>query len=594
MKKIISLIFIIAFTVCIFSGCGGESDTGSTASSPSAEKPSSAQKPSNDDVNYLNADNESVYRIVRPENCNENVTALASNIFKQMKSDLGAPIRQVSDAEDGTDTYEILIGNTNRPESASALEYLKEQKGGRYQDYIICTNGKKIVINAFTDEALTEAVKVFCESYIKREGIKGGISHLNATEGSFSEITVNGKNIKDFCIVRPHFNSSYLTQMQIDEMVDKVTQKTGYRLIVEEDAYKPEGSLEIVVGNTNRSGVEVQSNTDTYSIKVSGDKIYLNGGSPYATAMAVSEFSKMLLSGTVTDANSVVGSYETAAAGYDSASYYKPQWIDDFDYSDIGVNGVDTRKWWVISEDKTNFHAEGYNGKNSVRSTAPDVLRVEDGMLKISAKYDDFTYYGGMLRSTYDLVYLYGYVEQSAILADGGGLWSALWTTSAGGDYCGQEIDINECFGSAKVIAANGHTWPSEDAMANGWQHTSLDGRYDNQKKYACPDGKSFGQDLHTFGYLWTDKEMTFTCDGKVFFSYELTEENTQEYTAFNTEVQLIVSLATGFASNGSAPEEGAPYWSESNTLSVDYVHLYQIKDGKQIWKNGVEATTYK
>ena len=587
MKRLLCLIFVLTMSVSLFAGCGG----GNNSKSDSA---SSAQKPSTDDVLFINADNESVYRIVRPENCNENITALATTVFKQMKNVLGVPVRQVADTEDGADTYEILIGDTNRSESASALEYLKEQKGGRYQDYIICTSGKKIVINAFTEETLTKAVNVFCETYIKKEGIKGGISHLVATEGSFTDITINGKSIKDFYIVRPHYNSSYLTQMQLEEMTTKVAEKTGYMLKIEEDAYKTEGAMEIIVGNTNRSGVEAIGNTDTYSIKVSGNKIYLNGGSPYATAMAVSEFSKMLLSGSVTDANSVEGSYETTAAGYDSASYYKPQWLDDFDYSEIGVNGVSSQKWWIISDDKEKFHAEGHNGKTSIRSVLPDVLRVEDGKLLMSAKYDDNYYYGAMLRSPYSLVYRYGYIEQSALLPNGGGLWSSLWTVSAGGDYCGQEIDINECFGNAKVVAANAHTWPGDDAIAAGWEHTALDGKYDNAKKYACPDGKTFGDDFHTFGYLWTDTELTFTCDGKVYFSYTINQDDQQEVAAFNTDQILILSLATGFASNGDLPEEGMSYWNESNTLKIDYVHLYQIKDGKQLWRDDVSSSNYR
>lgn len=54
-----------------------------------------------------------------------------------------------------TDTKEILVGNTNRPESAAALEGLGTN------EYIIQTIGDRIVINATSDEALTLAVDVF-------------------------------------------------------------------------------------------------------------------------------------------------------------------------------------------------------------------------------------------------------------------------------------------------------------------------------------------------------------------------------------------------------------------------------------------------
>lgn len=591
MKKAISLIFAVILMMTVFVGCGGD---GKEQSNDTASTPAISDNDfSTADIHFTDADNDAVYRVVRPDTDKNGAANAAVSVFKQMKSVLGVAVKNISDTTDGTDSYEILIGNTNRPESAKALDYLKAKLGGRYLDYIICSIGKKIVINAFCEEGLTAACEYFNNTFIKKEGVKGGIKFLKATEGNFTDITLNGKNIKDFYIVRPHFNSSYITQMQIEETVNYISKTTGYLLPVEEDEYVPEGANEIIVGNTNRKDVETIADRDSFIVKITGDKVYLNGGSPYATAMAVSEFTKALKNGAVNDSASFNGSYAEKANSYDSATYYKPMWMDDFDYSP-GVNGVSNEKWWIISEDKTPFHAEGHNGKTSVRSTSPDVLRVEDGLLKMSAKFDDNYYYGGMLRSPYNLIYRYGYVEESAILPNGSGLWSSLWITSAGGDYCGQEIDINECFGNAKMVAANAHTWPSDQAAAEGWQHTSLDGNYGNEKKYDCPDGKNFGEDFHTFGYLWTPTEMTFTCDGEIYFSYELKESNTQDYFAFNTECQLILSLATGFASNGEIPDEGAEYWSKSNTLIVDYIHLYQIKDGNQLYRNGVDDTEYK
>ncbi len=592
MKKIFSVMIVLCFVIGAFVGCSGDGDDSKVSG---GDVVISDGIFSTADVKYLDENNESVYSIVRPEDDDMGATQNATLVFKQMKEVLGITVKNSSDSSDGADKYEILIGHTNRAESKQALEYLKASVGGRYRDYIICTIGKKIVINALFSEALTEATDVFIKNYIKADGVEGGIKQTFATEGEFSAVTVNGSPVEKFYIVRPHFNSSYLTQLQMESLISDLTDKTGYRLVIEEDAYVSEADYEIVVGNSNRSGVKKINNYDSYSINISGNKVYLNGGSPYATAMAVSEFSKMLMTGAVTDANSVEGSYAAAAANYDSATTYKPMWMDDFDYSDVGVNGVSSEKWWIISEDKDKFHSEGYFGKTSVRSSAPDVLRVENGCLKVSAKYDNNYYYGAMLRSPYSLVYRYGYLEESAILPNGGGLWTALWVTSAGGDYCGQEIDVNECFGNAKVIAANGHTWPSDAAInEKGWEHTSLDGGFSNDKKYDCPDGKTFNDGFHTFGYLWTENEMTFTCDGNVYFTYELKAENEQDYAAFTTESQLILSLANGFASNGSAPEEGAAYWNESNTLTVDYVHLYQIKDGTQFWRNGIEATEYQ
>ena len=40
--------------------------------------------------------------------------------------------------------------------------------------------------------------------------------------------------------------------------------------------------------------------------------------------------------------------------------------------------------------------------------------------------------------------------------------------------------------------------------------------------------------------------------------------------------------MAVGFANNSDAPVEGADYWTTSNKLIVDYIHIYQI-DGQDL-----------
>ena len=58
-------------------------------------------------------------------------------------------------------TYEILIGSTNRDESAAAVT-----KHLKYYDYVIKYIDTKLVINAGSDEALETAVNYFIENYV--------------------------------------------------------------------------------------------------------------------------------------------------------------------------------------------------------------------------------------------------------------------------------------------------------------------------------------------------------------------------------------------------------------------------------------------
>ena len=66
---------------------------------------------------------------------------LVSGIFKALKENCNAKCRNIADTEEVNPAGEILIGNTNRPESAEALKILTEKGTGRDEEYIICFIG---------------------------------------------------------------------------------------------------------------------------------------------------------------------------------------------------------------------------------------------------------------------------------------------------------------------------------------------------------------------------------------------------------------------------------------------------------------------
>ena len=124
MKKIISLLLSMFLLVSLIA-CAGK------------DKPEDVVDDvqlSGQDVIYINEDGESVYRIVKPSEDSLEESKRAAYVFKQMKDKLGINAKNSFDDVDGTDAYEILIGNTNRPESKSALDHLYAKTGGRYKD----------------------------------------------------------------------------------------------------------------------------------------------------------------------------------------------------------------------------------------------------------------------------------------------------------------------------------------------------------------------------------------------------------------------------------------------------------------------------
>ncbi len=548
-KKFLSLILALCLTFGLISlvGCGKSSDDNSNGGVDmgiiSKEK-----------VNYINNDGSSVYRIVRPQGDTSTGSA-ASFIFKQMKDGLGVNVKNVSDEEDGTDVYEILIGDTNRPESTQAMDYFYAKDMGRYNDFIICTIGKKIVINGVSNDALNNAADYFVKNYIKKDGIECGIEYLYATEGDFGSITVNGTSIGKFRLIWDTTTRSWLIQEEVRKAQEYIKSTTGYQLNLKEDIKTAEAEYEISIGNTVRAmKPENDYSYEDWEIKISGKKIGILGGSTYAVQVAVTEFTKMLEKGTLTDADSKVGTYSETILGYDSGTYYTLKWGDEFD-----GDSLDLTKW----NHPTDSREDG-NMQND-----DSTVYVQDGkIVMLGGKRDDGTYYhcsGIQTKGT--MSFNFGYLEMRAKIPDGKGVYSSFWTTGGG-----LEIDIFESLGLAKTQRANIHYWYADGG------HTSLDsGLYGvgegqvngNDRQYVVKQGLLSDQ-FRTIGLYWTPEEITFIYDGEVYYTQPSDEYHFDKYQ------RILAGFNLGWPGR-TAPDESLEFPLEYH---IDYIRLFQI-DGQ-------------
>ncbi len=586
MKRYFSLLLVLALFVCLFGGCGKDNGS-STAVSDGQSNNSVGDSISLVDVKYIDENNESVYGIIRPINAEFNEDILATEIFKSMRSALGVKPKNTDDSSDGTNAFEILIGATNRAESQQALDYMVSEGKGRYTDFIICTIGKKIVINANTAEALKYACEYFVQNYLNVNGVKGGIKYIYAPEGDYTDIMVNGENIGRFNIIRPHLNSSYLAHIETEKVINSVKESTGYILKLLDDEYTKAGEYEIIIGDTNRADVEKIDDLNEYRITVKGKKVFLNGGSPHATAMAVSEFGKLLSKGAVTDADSCVGDYNKAIKNYDKSTTYTLTWYDEFE-----GNTLDTAKWRMMGDDE--FGREGQNGKLSLMSNDPKYVYQKDGHFYIHAQEKEDSYYGGCILTDTTFLFRYGYVEMSALCPDGPGFWSVIYfyqpDHSQAGPFAGSnqgywkpEIDLNECFGNGRITYFNCHAHTTVKGELANKKHYSFDNPpYNELRKYYCPDDKTFADDFHTYGLIWDETQLTMVADGKIHFAYEFSEE--YDVDAF-VETFLCMKIAFSVArenNNLNINEVTPEQWANSSKMIVDYVYLYQLQNGIQ------------
>lgn len=452
LSRILCSVLCFLLLLTVLGACGKDTDKPSDASSMTASE-YSAQVLSTADVNFVDADGESTYRVVRPENASDEVNTASRLVFKTLKSSFGISPSNVADSEDEEGRAEILIGDTNRESTAKAKELLFLDGSGRAAEYIICTINDDIVIYGMSDSAIVTAVQYFIDNYLKSATVTGGIHYFYNDSGNYTTVTINGiDRLNKFTIVRPIYNVSYITQTETEKLVDTVLAKTGYYINIVHDQVasntgnKLDGSgtltptepteYEIIIGNCVREGVNIISDRDTYEIRIEDKKIYLNGGSPYATTMAVSEFIKIIENNTAITSEMSVnnGDYNTAVANYDNATYYMPTWYDNFDGVGTDIDpdgfGIDYTKWRVPWDMKSAY-SSAPNGKTQYRSNK--ALRntyVENGCLYMCAVETSTAYYGGWFDTNTTMRYRYGFLENSTLHPKGMGFWSALWQIS--------------------------------------------------------------------------------------------------------------------------------------------------------------------
>lgn len=580
------------------------------------------------------------YAIVRPADASWGAR-LSGKLLSALKGEFGVSPDCVDDTA-ATDSAELIIGFADRSSVESAAALLEAQGSQSDDNYIICKVDGDVVILGASDEATEAAVEYFIENKMYAEPLYQNTVYANyavAETAANNSVTIGSTNISSFSIITPLYNHSYVVDLQVQSLISTVRSNTNKTISEKKDSsvaslpsslqthdetnqpsqseYNSYNSTfnglnktisrantsnyEIIVGNCNRDGVTTITNPDTYEIRIVGTKVYLNGGSPRATAMAVSEFAKMVGNGaaSLTNSNSVTGDYYDALPNYDKSSYYTLTWGDDFDGAKIN-EGL-----WHISYDDENG-STGLNGRKAYRASK-DLQNnyVTDGKIYLAATYTDEAYYGGMLLTKDNMNYKYGYVESSSLLPHGQGFWSALWVSSGAGanDLAYTEIDVNESYGPSHYVLGNTFAW----LTTNGKNlYTSNYGGSRNHyhvrtNRYA--DARGFSLDFHTFGYEWTENTVKFICDGEVYKTMNYTTKGfgevekpswgwwadssaskdadaELEYTAdaFHQVAYLRLGLAVGFSDRKYVMADGASEWTDSNKYITDYVHIYQYE----------------
>ena len=168
-----------------------------------------------------------IYAVVRPFDSNVTEETGAKDIRTAIKEnfEVGVTILRDSVVEDFDGNYEILIGDTNREESAEFKQKLMDNRANNAFDFIVGAKGDKVVIQATTESSLGIAaewfVKTFCQSTDTWGMLYDGYEFIyeHQTAAGTNVNMVDNENLGNFTVVLP-VTTSYLTGMYAEEFVD--------------------------------------------------------------------------------------------------------------------------------------------------------------------------------------------------------------------------------------------------------------------------------------------------------------------------------------------------------------------------------------
>ena len=283
-------------------GCNGEIPEETTDSEEDVTTAEIPEETEASDPPVLTADLVN-YSIIRPEKTSDDLLDQINVLFQKLKKEYNiAEYKDDFYREDvpmySIGEYEIIVGKTNRPETAAFLADLK------YNDYGYALIGKKIVIAGHSEAATINAIEAFIMNVLldknKEEGVfyssdKNFIKNLDYTIGS---LFIGDVSINEYKIVYPKKNTNS-TKIAAQLIADAIAEASGIVIDVINDGEEV-SEYEILVGATNRNtdaeiaAMGANLGATEAIIKYDGKKITVFGSTSTAMLVASNELTAKL------------------------------------------------------------------------------------------------------------------------------------------------------------------------------------------------------------------------------------------------------------------------------------------------------------
>ena len=339
MKKI-KLTRCLCMLLCLFMfvACQNEPANGTESSTQPPEQGAQRYEPSANEL-LLVADGQAYCSIVRPKRISKDLLTCCSELPDAIHKSTGVEVQMIADDRQVSEgTVEILIGDTNRTESAEAKEKL-----GKCEYSISVINGK-VVVAAFDDVILESAIRELINLInLKPEQLKNGIwtfpltyrKQFDGSDYPYNAYISKGYELTSEFTAIPQLTTPFGTTSKGDKIPwvqGGCTDGTYYYyFMITENSVKPtkcvimkfdmktkkrvQRSAELELGHAN----DAAYNPNTHTILVA------EGGTTYH----VIDPDTLTKKGEVTLANCGAISYDVDQKMYVAASFSKLYFYDD-------------------------------------------------------------------------------------------------------------------------------------------------------------------------------------------------------------------------------------------------------------------------
>ncbi len=433
-----------------------------------------------------------------------------------------------------------------------------------------------------SSEALEETSSAHREAYVPEKEEPAFVD----TDGMFDYKTVKWAGPDGYVIVVPKGNSAALESAEaLQGFFEK---KMGVKPNIVDDSTAV-AAKEILIGKTNRSQSSKKLAEKELEVTVKDGKLVFSGGHNVTVDSAVQKFIR--LSPKKGNACTFKVTTDFTSKMFNNYSYV---WGDEFE-----GDGLDLTKWI--------FDKHAMSGTATVEtSCARDIVDAQDGRLKMHTRRIFNPQKEGSEYRVTDCVassdtmnWLYGYLEIRARVPFTKGAWPGFWACSASNvsgikhDKVVAEVDMFEVFGSVDSLVSNLH---KHTKGVGSVQINSIE-EWNKKSTYKFEDYKKLSEEYHTYGILWTPKEMSMLIDGKKYVTYDITKsfDDNPDMSMFNMPMDV---LFTNYCMTNDTDMKSSMIWDSLDKMPicyyVDYVRLYQKPGEGKLWTAKSDVTTYR